>query len=173
MQWDVLRDRYVYVCVWIYQSPPSSGLGRPSLYSPPPPPKSNNKELHINQAQLQVKLNENPNVKNMWTWKKVLISENSRKQAMTNDLRGIPLTSSHCTKYTSLHHYLNNTRIHTNTSTGICLSTVRQNKTHITDATKRPVSTLVSFLKKMWGKAPLSRQTCLHLGTLQNTVISD
>lgn len=70
---------------------------------------------------------------------------------MTNDLSGIPLTSSHRTKYTSLHHYVNNTCIHTNTSTGICLSTVKQNKTHITHTTKRPVSTLVSFLNKMWG----------------------
>lgn len=55
-------------------------------------------------------------------------------------------------KYTSLDHYLNNTCIHTKTSTGICLSTTRQNKTCITHTTKRPVSTLVSFLNKIRGK---------------------
>lgn len=72
---------------------------------------------------------------------KVQSLEKSKKQSMENDLCGIPLTSSHFTKYTSLQHYCtNNTCIHTNTSTGICLSTEKQNNTH---ATKSHISTLV------------------------------
>lgn len=57
----------------------------------------------------------------------------------THHLCRSPLTSCQYSKYTSLFHYLNNAHIHTltHTRTGICLSTLKQNKTHITHTSEK------------------------------------
>lgn len=73
---------------------------------------------------------------------------------------GAPLIS---TNSSTVHYTSHSTCIQTNTSTGICLSTVKQNKPRITHTAKRSISTLASFLHGIWGETTRSHRDSRHV----------